>query len=213
MDSPSSLGVVIPCHKPYIPYLRECLDSIELQTTRPGKVLVVCSQATPEDIPPDYLQYSFPLQIVTREDVRNQAQNRNQGVTLMETPYISFFDADDIMHPQRIELILKSIGTSDILFHGYSTGDRAFSCLRAPTVVRNQLVRGPTGCVIFAPDWTARLHHSQITLRRTLLETFRFCETPELRGHEDALFCGDIVASGVQTAFLPDSLSWYRLRP
>lgn len=211
MVSPFSLGVVIPCHKPYIPYLQECLDSIELQTVRPDRVVVVCSNATPTDIPREYLQYSFPLTILTREDTRHQAQNRNQGVSLLDTTFVSFFDADDIMHPQRIEWILKTIGDSDLLLHGYTMGERAFSCIRAPVVYRNRLLRAPTGCVVFEENWAAPLHHGHATMRRSLFTTFQFDEKNWCS--EDTILCGAIVASGVQTVFLPASLSWYRTRP
>lgn len=207
----SSVGVVIPCHKPYIPLLKECLDSIELQTSKPDKVIVMCSSSLPEDIP--QYNYSFPLEIVTREDVHNQANNRNEGVKRMNTDIVSFFDADDVMHPQRIEMIRKYMTDHDILFHGFQTDNREFEHITSPIVHHGQLIRGPTGCVVFRPNWQKMLHHAQISVRRHLLDFIRFPENHELQRREDSLLCGMIVSmQHIRNVFIEDSLSWYRLR-
>lgn len=207
----SSVGVVIPCHKPYISLLKECLDSIELQTSKPDKVIVMCSSSLPEDIP--QYNYSFPLEIVTREGVHNQANNRNEGVKRMNTDIVSFFDADDVMHPQRIEMIRKYMIDQDILFHGFQTDNREFEHITSQIVHYGQLVRGPTGCVVFRPNWQKMLHHAQISVRRHLFDFVKFPENPQLRGSEDSLLCGMIVSmSHIRNVFIENSLSWYRLR-
>ena len=231
----TTIGVVIPCHKPHIPLLKECLDSIEAQTDKPDKVLVMCSSSMPDDIPESYRNYSFLLEIVTREGRYNAAENRNEGIKRMNTDCISFFDADDSMHPQRIEMIRKHMGGADILFHGYQTESRQFESITNPIVHKNQLIRTDTGCVVFDPlrlvedyyknnrttfdhsytEWKKPLHHAQVCVRRYLFDYLKFPETKELetRGGEDALFCGMIVSMGhIQTIFIENSLSWYRLR-
>lgn len=212
MASPFSLGVVIPCHKPYIPYLRECLDSIEAQTRKPSSVVVVCSSAKDEDIPESYTKYSFPLRFITREDERNQAQNRNQGASVIGTDFISFFDADDIMHPQRIASIAEVMPQVDIVLHSFTMDAPTFSLIYKTKVYMNELMRSPTGCAVFKPDWNAFIHHSQVTVRATMLEKVKFHEEPELKRREDSLFCGELLAmESVRNAYIADVLSWYRL--
>ena len=56
----------------------------------------------------------------------NSAQNRNVGISKLDphvTKYISFFDIDDIMHPQRIGIMYKILNHNtekiDLLFHSY----------------------------------------------------------------------------------------------
>jgi len=213
MDSPFSLGVVIPCHKPYIPLLKECLDSIEFQTVKPTRVIVVCSGATSDDIPEDYSVYSYPLEIITRTDVRNQAENRNQGTACMDTEFVSYFDADDVMHPQRIEMICKYIRNTDILLHSFKVDDTVFKVIQNPKVYTNQLVRGPTGCVVFNPDWTKPIHHAQVTVRKTLADANIFQNHHMMHCREDSLFCGDIInLPGARNIYIDETLSWYRLR-
>ena len=211
MDLPSSLGVVIPCHKPYIPFLRDCLDSIEFQTVKPDRVIVVCSSSNPEDIPDEYLQYSFECVIRTREGDYNQAQNRNEGIRHIDTDYVTFFDADDVMHPQRIELIRKYMNDTDLILHSYRTDMPLFRCIRNPVVYQNELMRGPTGCAVFKPNWDAPLHHAQVTVRKEIFDRVMFREDECFKRREDSLLCGDILNMGVRNTYIAEPLSWYRL--
>jgi glycosyltransferase involved in cell wall biosynthesis len=215
MASPFSLGVVIPCHKPHIPYLRECLDSIEVQTRKPDCVLVVCSSSVPSDIPNNYRTgYSFPLTIVTRESTFNAAENRNYGADLLETDAISFFDADDRMHPLRIELLLYALRDADIVLHSFSMGPPVFAPIDNIHLHKNKLVRSATGCVVYHPNPKANIHHGHVTVRKTVMDFVRFPENwNKYKRKEDSLFCGVIVSmSHLQTAYIENDLCWYRLR-
>jgi glycosyltransferase involved in cell wall biosynthesis len=211
MDSPSSLGVVIPCHKPYIPFLGQCLDSIEFQTVKPDKVVVVCSSSTPDDIPSSYTDYSFPVTIITREDVRNQAQNRNQGLSIIGTDIVSFFDADDLMHPQRIQYLRTYMPHTDLLVHAFAIEEPVFRVIRRPTVYKDRLGCAPSGCLQVVPFRAALIHHAHATVRADVLKTFTFDEHPDVVRREDSLFCGGIVRSGARTLYIEEPLSWYRL--
>lgn len=215
MDLPFSLGVVIPCHKPYIPYLKKCLDSIEAQTVKPSSVLVVCSSSTDRDIPNEYrTKYSFPLLIVTREGAFNAAENRNYGSNLLQTDVVSFFDADDVMHPQRIEILFKAMKDADIALHSFIMLDERFEpSIQSPKLHKNMLKREHTGCVIFIPDYTKRIHHGHVTLRKTVLDFVRFPENWSLYTRkEDSLFCGTVVSMvHLRTVYIEEELSWYRI--
>lgn len=207
-----TIGVVIPCHKPYIIYLRECLDSIETQTAKPSKVVVVCSSSAPSDIPADFSKYSFPLEVCVYKEKRNQAQNRNTGALHIGTDLISFFDADDRMHPQRIELILKNVNTADIILHSFTTELHELRPIAAPTLYRNQLERAPSLCVHLIPEWRKPIHNAHVTIRKEVLNYVMFREEDKFYRREDALFCGDIIQlEGIQSLYISEALSWYRL--
>jgi len=207
-----TLGVVIPCHKPYIVYLRECLDSIESQTVKPSKVMVLCSSSIPSDIPPEFSNYSFPLQVFTRNDIQNQAKNRNTGAMYIGTDLISFFDADDRMHPQRIETILKNADTADIILHSFTTNLYELTPIGYPTLYRNQLELAPSLCVHLIPDWKKPIHNAHVTIRKEVLNKVLFREDLIVHQREDALFCGDVMKiEGIQSLYISNPLSWYRL--
>jgi glycosyltransferase involved in cell wall biosynthesis len=121
------IGVAIPAYIGHIERLFNLLDSIQNQTVIPDKVVVSCSSSKNSDFELDcYLeklqQYTFSLEIITSEEKKNAAQNRNIAASkLSDVDYITFIDADDVMHPQRIEILLNvfQLHESDIVLHNY----------------------------------------------------------------------------------------------
>ena len=108
------IGVAIPAYIGHINRLFELLDSIEKQTRLPDKVVVSCSSTREFN---NNKTYSFPLQIIVTEERQNAAQNRNIAASnLMDMDFITFIDADDIMHPQRVEVLLKVFEVYDVEF-------------------------------------------------------------------------------------------------
>jgi len=201
------IAVAIPCYKYHIPLLKRCLDSIECQTRKPDEVVVSCSSSAASDIP-TYV-YSFPLRIVTRETRHNAAENRNHAIQFLHAEIVSFFDADDVMHPQRLQAIEES-APFDIALHGYveaSTDTEVYSTIPQ---VRNQLARAPTGCAVIWTDYTAPIHHAHVSVHRSILDSVRFREGPDGYKKEDALFCGDVLArAGCNSVYIPLPLSVY----
>ena len=101
------LGVAIPC---FINHIEQCyvlLESINQQTRIPDQVVVSCSSSKETDF--IKREYKFPLIVITTEDKQIAAQNRNAAAKLLDTDIIAFMDADDIMHPQRIEILLRVV--------------------------------------------------------------------------------------------------------
>jgi glycosyltransferase involved in cell wall biosynthesis len=208
------IGVAIPCYKYHILALIRCLDSIEAQTVKPDQVVVSCSSSKLDDLPE--FKYSFPLRVITTEEKKNAAQNRNIAASHLDTEIVSFFDADDEMHPQRLEAIrdaFLSYRPCDIVLHSfwegeennrdymrYTTFDKRYDTLR----------RAPTGCAIHAPDWSARLHHAQASVSKFICSRVQFKEDPGSERREDALFCGDVLAMpNVRSVYITNPLSKY----
>jgi glycosyltransferase involved in cell wall biosynthesis len=131
-----TIGVAIPCYKGHIPALERLFKSIQEQTLQPNMVVVSCSSSTDDDVKHLYDKYPFPLKIITTETRQNTAINRNIAGKQLKTDIISFFDADDIMHPDRL-LVLVSMysqnhptivapdipGFGLLLLHNYSSGE------------------------------------------------------------------------------------------
>lgn len=201
----STIGVAIPCYKPHISKLKRCLDSIEKQTVHPDSVVVVCSSSQPTDIPTEW-SFSFPLKIVTRSDRRNAAQNRNEAMRQLSTDFVSFFDADDVMYPNRIETIKQC--NFDIILHSFSETDEPIQ--RHPTYIHNQLARAPSGCAILKTNSNVKIHHAHVTCRRAIFNNIQFREEKNYERREDAVFCGDVLMTeGITSCYIPEPLSWY----
>jgi glycosyltransferase involved in cell wall biosynthesis len=193
------LGIAIPCYKYHLSALKRCLDSIEAQTRKPDEVVVGCSSVEAEDIP--VYTYSFPLRILTRPGRHNAAENRNYAETALTTDIVSFFDADDVMHPQRIEAIQSAFELypqCDILLHSYLTEQETMQPFATYTIfdIRlNTLCRGTHGYgAIHKNKSTEHIHHSQISVNKSVLSRVKFNEAKDHERKEDSIFCGDILA-------------------
>lgn len=201
------IGVAIPCYKYHLPLLKRCLDSIERQTRKPDEVVVACSSSVKSDIPA--YSYSFPLRIVTRETRHNAASNRNDAVKYLTTDIVSFFDADDVMHPQRLEAIEASF-PCDIVLHSYVEASEPQPMYETIPRLRNKLGRSPTGCAVIWEDYCAPIHHAHVSVARSVLDSVSFREGPDGYMKEDALFCGDVLARpGCQSVYISIPLSIY----
>jgi glycosyltransferase involved in cell wall biosynthesis len=224
------LGIAIPCYKYHIPVLKRCLQSIEEQTVKPDYVVVSCSSSFFEDINhilassfstfskeekdiPSY-KYSFPLIIINYEGRLNAAQNRNRAAVVLQglgCDYISFFDCDDVMLKGRIEAIKKAIQTyplTQIIMHGYLTNNSPETILPLE-IIPNVLQKAPSGCAVVNYNWNEKVHHSQVTVTKEVLQKFRFREEAHYERKEDAVFCGDVLEKEPPNVFIKTPLSIY----
>jgi len=204
-----TIGIAIPCYNKHIPKLLELLDSIDAQTRKPDLVSISCSST---DEFPELRKYGFGVVVSTCKERRNAGQNRNIAARRLTTDLISFFDADDHMHPQRIEGLLVAFNQQcDIALHSYSEGEETkipYKHIDTFSIIRNKLVQAPSGCIYLDPY--SRIHHSQVTVRREIFERSPFTGEKENDLKDDCVFCYKIFSMpGVTSAYLPYPLSKY----
>lgn len=126
-----TIGIAIPCYIGHIDKLKVLLKCIEDQTVLPAKVVVSCSSSRYEDLDINEADYSYPLHVITHEQKLNAAQNRNIAASHLDTDIISFFDADDIMHPQRNQCIIDGFNKhldAVALLHGFIINSATLDC-------------------------------------------------------------------------------------
>lgn len=216
------LAVVIPCYKPHLPKLWRLLESIATQTVAPDCVVVACSSVTVMDVAASAAASASAKALdvvwVLSPNRYNAAENRNAGVAVAlarKMEAVTFIDADDIMHPQRCEAVRKALeGGADLILHDYwdSPADlvRPFSFYDEIPIEYDCLERAPSGCAIYRADWTRRVHHSQATATRNVLERVAYPEGAEYERREDAVFCGNVLGTaGFRSAYVPLVLSKY----
>jgi glycosyltransferase involved in cell wall biosynthesis len=209
-----SIGVAICCYKGHIPHLRKLLDSIQSQTRKPDHVVVSCSSSSADDIPYRGSDYSFPLTILTHQEYKNAAQNRNCAAAFLKTDIISFFDADDVMHPQRLQFIDQCFSNHNIMIfmHNCITNyTDPFEYFPSYYCLFNALYRCPWGSTkLTIPIGEALPHNAHASVRREVLADIKFREDPILRAREDTIFCGDVISRYPhQTAYCHNRLSQY----
>ena len=212
-----SIGVAIPCYYGHIPNLINLLDSIENQTSKPNKVVVSCS-STKDEIELSK-SYSFPLEIIISEQHKNAAQNRNIAASkLNDIDYITFIDADDIMHPQRIEILLKVFKETkcDIVLHNYLINNCKFDKIENVNIRINELVQCYSGCIRHLDfnkyyNTDEHIHHSQNTIKREIFDIIKYPEEHEFTIKEDCIFCYKIFGiPNIKNVYISNKLSYYK---
>ena len=187
-------------------WVKKCKqDEIKLKT----EILEYCSST---DEFPELRKYGFGVVVSTCKERRNAGQNRNIAARRLTTDLISFFDADDHMHPQRIEGLLVAFNPQcDIALHSYSEWKETkipYKYIDTFSIIRNKLVQAPSGCIYLDPY--SRIHHSQVTVRREIFERSPFSEEKEHEVKEDCVFCYRVFnIGGIKTAYIAAPLSKY----
>lgn len=101
----NSVAVIIPCYRD-ANTLARALDSVRAQTHGVNEVIVV-NDASPETAAIEQVLTNYP-EVIYKKNQTNigLAATRNVGVDLSTSDIVSFLDADDQLHPQKIELQL-----------------------------------------------------------------------------------------------------------
>jgi glycosyltransferase involved in cell wall biosynthesis len=218
------IGVAIPSYVGHIVPLFKLLDSIQNQTVIPDKVVVSCSSTKKSDFELDcYLEkfqrYSFYLEIITTEEKKSAAQNRNIAASkLSDMDYITFIDADDVMHPQRIEILLKVFHEhgSDIILHNYfidvTFEKELFKKIETTDIIvrANSLRQHWSGCIEHINYVEEGIHHSQVSVKNEIFNKIKFPEEVEFNRKEDCIFCHRVFnLPNIKNSYIANKLSYY----
>ena len=114
----ADIGVVITTHN-YGHYLAACLESVLSQTLLPRQVVVVDDAS--EDNAADVVA-SFSGVQYCRVNFRNGNRARNFGFLKVSTPYVAFFDADNVMRPRFLYVLYSAL--QEVPRAVYAYGDR-----------------------------------------------------------------------------------------
>ncbi len=116
-----TITVGIPCVPRDLGALEKCILSIEQQTLKPKEIVVSLSSYKGKELTALNAITTIPLKLIITESPKTAGANRNIVAVNATSEYISFIDADDLMHRDRIRIIhqrLKQTNPS-ALWHGY----------------------------------------------------------------------------------------------
>ncbi len=205
MSAKLTIGIAIPCFIKHINLLKRVLDSIENQTRKPEQVIVSCSESLESDIPYKPNDYTFPLQIITHTGIKSGSENRNIAASTLKTDIISFFDADDVMHPQRIECIEECFTQhtdATTMIHQFQLGSKnavpyyySFSDFKNNVFsIEYNIKAGNNMYARLKPidESVQDIHNGHVTIRREAFNSLQFNEAGPVIGCEDAVFTGNL---------------------
>lgn len=121
------VSVVIPCYN-VEPYIEECLKSVSSQTHSDLEVICVDDGSTDSTLEVISRLTKELSIIVIEQDNQGAPAARNTGISRATGEYIQFLDADDRLHPEKIESQIQRASQSewpDIIVGGYVRQDEA----------------------------------------------------------------------------------------
>ena len=201
------IAVIVPSwfeDKDKIPFL---FDSIEKQTRKPDLVLL-CISSIPTEMQLSFPGYSFPIQIEKSEKQQSAAENRNRGIFITKDTFdiLSFFDSDDLMHPQRLECIERGFldTTYSGLVHNYL----------ADTIENHkEWIIYPSQFEITRKNDSKYSANGHISIRSSVAEFALFPVDKNTIGKEDSLFIEIMEEQGLEIGMIELQLSFYRQYP
>jgi glycosyltransferase involved in cell wall biosynthesis len=105
----TSTSIAIPCCGKHFKHLNELLHHYAKQTQLPDEVVISLSdvECIPSDASDSLEAFSWPyrLKLIKNIGKRSAGENRNIAAMHCSNDVIIFQDADDLPHPQRIEIV------------------------------------------------------------------------------------------------------------
>lgn len=197
----NTLCVAIPCYKPHLGCINTLLDSIRAQTRKPDEVIIVSSQTQVVDAIDVKLEDGWSLCIKASQ--ANASTNRNALAAMSNCDIISFIDADDVMYPDRCELIMKAFEEDpdvSLVLHNFNflgENDRSFEPCGELRFIHGYLF----------PGGNHKVHNGHVSVRRSLFTHFKYNES--LMAGEDVDFTNRIYNASYKVKYLPNKLSIY----
>ena len=110
-----TISVVIP-HYNHQLHITKTIDSILKQTVQPDEIIIVDDMSDNIELTKKtFEQFSGnnKIKVINSDKKLYAAGARNLGASISTSDIIQFFDADDIMHPQRLEIIKQTFNMYD----------------------------------------------------------------------------------------------------
>ena len=102
-------SIVVPCVQQHFQHIFGLLFHYQNQTCPPDQVVISLSQA--ERVPDEEIlqvedyPWSFEVKVIKNRGMRSAGENRTIGSENSSGDLILFQDADDVPHPQRVEIV------------------------------------------------------------------------------------------------------------
>lgn len=209
------IGVAIPVIKRDILLLDRCLKSLEKQTRKPDIVALSISEISEVSLK----KYDLKILVVTTEKKQNASTNRNRAAALLpsDTDYICFFDADDEMHPKRLEFIEQAVlhFGDDFISHNflhllsfqdYEWENSELRCYENALVLANYSYG-----IMVSPKYkigNREIAHGHLSVAYKVWQVQKYNETISEAG-EDTEYCQRLIMNNYHGTYIENKLSVY----
>lgn len=206
-------SVIVPCYHAHFKFLPELCQSLSEQSILPDEVVISVSEVDKIDyddfVSFSNISYPFPVVIATTNEKLFAGQNRNVACAHAQGDIFICQDADDIPHPQRIEIVKHFFETHsmDMLLHRWVGTDKWHQV--------NSIDYASTNIPFFSiKRWEDnevfdRIHYGNSCLRR---EVFDEVKWTDLKNGEDKRLLEDSMKKGFTLGMIDAFLLIYRVQ-
>ena len=192
--------MVIPCAPRHVVLLEPLMTLLDCQTSKPDEVVIAGTI-------PRLSARPFPIRNVPTEPRANAARNRNFGTARAVGDVVLYQDADDVPHPQRIEIVRRLFERFDVehLMHAFMHATHptaTWSASRYDVETIHRLAR------YHRYSFEVGLTNGNPAVRRTLAQAVRWPESKRIG--EDVAFNVSACARSRSNAVLRAPLLLYR---
>ena len=191
------------------------------QTAAPTELIIYCSGIAGIKLEKSLTikNISVPIKSIVDQSPQLQTVARNTCADHSGGDVITFFDVDDIPHPQKIEVTIKHIQEYDFLLHSYERQGFNFSSIDVENIKCTDNLNidpNPSSTNIYAtPD--GHITHGHITVKKKVFNQLRYDEDfyhvnafgQKFCSGEDGKFCQDLLKHNFKGIFLDQPLIIY----
>ena len=109
------VSVIVPIYN-IVSYIRECIDSIRMQTYRDIEIILIDDGSTDGSgmVCEEIASYDDRIRVIRQEN-RGVVFARGRGIDRANGRYMLFVDGDDWIEPDMIETLLNQIGDAELI--------------------------------------------------------------------------------------------------
>lgn len=180
-------SILVPCHPDHFPLLHSLFICYREQTVPPDEIVVSLSEAPKVDREAlaalEKSPWPFAVKILKHKEKYTPGRNRNEACRASTGDIVICQDADDLPHPQRVEIIRFLFESSNIdhLLHQWISSQEKFELYDIQTV-KSQITSFRTYDVIDIPG----IHNGNNAFRRYVFDQVHWKPTTTIQ--EDVLF-------------------------
>ncbi len=179
------ISLCVPCIPKHTMFLEELIKNINEQTRNPDEIIISLtetSKKTARRLEKRLRELTkTKLKIASTEEKLFAGPNRNIAVKNSSGDLVSFMDADDLMHPQRLEFIEKVYKKykPKAIVHSFNMKSKYKNLDLNPNLIN-----------IFERNKKIHLHNGHITTEKSLFDEIK---QKDLQRGQDTIFINDIL--------------------
>lgn len=111
--------VIVPCIPTHVKFLEEFVNDIKNQTRQPNRIIIALSQTNEKEskeLEKSLNKILNKVSVISTEKIQKSWDNRDRGAVYSDADVYCFLDADDRVHPQRIEAAMEKFEKNNVKF-------------------------------------------------------------------------------------------------